>query len=253
MSTESPRASGPTRVVVSLQAGFLLALANIVCVVVFSFAWVHVRTPPKSLSVTGSAKRTIESDLIVWTARVSATDPELAKAYEELKASSDKTAAWLKAQGVKDEEMKLSSITTTKHFAETEKGQKTDRITGYELTQDLEVTSPRVKDVEGVSRNITGLIKDGVELESLQPQFLYTKLADLKIAMLADATKDATVRAQQIAQNSNGRLGSLEEARMGVMQINPVHSSETTGEGNNDTTSREKDVIAVVSAKFEIR
>ena len=68
----------------------------------------------------------------------------------------------------------------------------------------------------------------------------------LKINMLAEATKDATARAEQIVGNANGRLGKLVEARMGAMQINPKGVSATSAEGNNDTTSYEKEITAVV-------
>ncbi len=90
-------------------------------------------------------------------------------------------------------------------------------------------------------------------LQSEPPRYLYTKLGDLKIEMLAEATKDATARARQIADNSGAKLGAVREARMGVMQINPAHSTEVSDSGNNDTTSLEKEITAVVSAKFELR
>ena len=70
--------------------------------------------------------------------------------------------------------------------------------------------------------------------------------------MLADATKDATARAQQIAANSGASLGPIRDARMGVMQINPVHSNAVSDSGNNDTTSYEKEITAIVSARFEL-
>jgi hypothetical protein len=40
---------------------------------------------------------------------------------------------------------------------------------------------------------------------------------------------------------------------MGVMQINPKGSSATSAEGNNDTTSFEKEITAVVTARFELQ
>ena len=39
---------------------------------------------------------------------------------------------------------------------------------------------------------------------------------------------------------------------MGVMQINAIHSNETSGEGRNDTSSLEKEITAVVSARFSL-
>jgi|ERR1041384_5253644 hypothetical protein len=89
-------------------------------------------------------------------------------------------------------------------------------------------------------------------LESEAPKYLYTKLGDLKIAMLAEATSDAAARAQQIASNSRAKLGPIRDARMGVMQINAIHSNDVSGYGNNDTTSLEKEITAVVSARFEL-
>jgi len=160
---------------------------------------------------------------------------------------------FLKTRNVTDNELTVSAITTEKHFVLTSDGKPTDHVSSYTLGQTLEVSSPRVDAVASLGRDVTGLIQQGVMLESHAPAYYYTKLADLKIAMLGDATRDATTRAQQIAQNSGARLGSLSEARMGVLQINPVHSSETSGEGNNDTTSVEKDVIAVITTRFDVR
>jgi uncharacterized protein len=39
---------------------------------------------------------------------------------------------------------------------------------------------------------------------------------------------------------------------MGVMQINPANSTEVSAEGNNDKSSLEKDVLAVVTATFGV-
>lgn len=242
----------PARVTVSVRAGAILALANIVCVLIFSWAWMHVKAEPKAISVTGSARKEIESDLIVWSAEISASDPQLQTAYANLKASLDKTVAYLTAQGIPATQMTIGSIAMQKHHARDEKGRETDVITSYELTQSVQITSDDVERISNVARTATDLIKDGVLLESDAPEFFYTKLADLKIEMLADATKDATNRAQQIAANSGARLGSILDARMGVMQINAIHSTDTSDSGVNDTTSRQKEITAVVSARFEL-
>jgi len=89
-------------------------------------------------------------------------------------------------------------------------------------------------------------------VHSEAPLYIYTKLAELKIQMLAEASKDAHTRAEQIAAQAKSRLTSLLTARMGVMQINPANSTEVSAEGNNDKTSLEKDVLAVVTAAFGV-
>jgi hypothetical protein len=231
----------------------VLALANIVCVVIFSWSWVHVKADPKTISVTGSARKVIESDLIIWSARVSASDPELKTAYDSLDAFLQKELEYLKSHGIPSADITVASIQTHQRHERDAKGNETEKITSYELSQDIEVTSNDVGRVSDTARGITALIKDGVLLESYPPRFLYTKLADLKITMLAEATRDATTRAQQIAGNSGSQLGAIIDARMGVMQINAIHTDDVSGSGVNDTTSRQKEITAVVSARFGLR
>lgn len=47
-------------------------------------------------------------------------------------------------------------------------------------------------------------------------------------------------------------IGKLVVADMGIININTANSSQTSEEGNNDTTSLEKDIITVVHGEFEI-
>jgi hypothetical protein len=243
----------PAKVTVTLRAGAVLAVANILCVVIFAYAWTRVKADPKTIQVTGSARKAIYSDLIVWSCKVSAIDADLTRAYELLKASTDKTLAHLKAQGIDEQQITTSAVGTWKRRARDEKGNETEKIVTYELWQDIQVSSGDVLRVAEIARQITGLIKDGVVIESNPPTYIYTKLADLKIAMLADATRDAATRAQQIAANSGAELGAIVDARMGVMQINPVHSYEASGSGQSDTSSYGKEITAVVSARFGLR
>ena len=103
-----------------------------------------------------------------------------------------------------------------------------------------------------VSRAATELINQGIAIDSGAPEYHYTRLGELKIQMLHEAAKDTRVRAQQIADATGAKLGPLRSARMGVMQINPADSTETSSEGNNDTSSLDKDVIAVVTSNFQL-
>ena len=71
--------------------------------------------------------------------------------------------------------------------------------------------------------------------------------------MLAAAGKDARARADNILKNTGGaKVGRLLAADMGIININPANSTETSNEGNNDRTSYEKDIITIVRAEFEL-
>src|SRR5271170_4739415 len=80
-----------TRVVLSLRVGMALAMANILCVTFLAWAWCVTHPQTKSLSVTGSAKQAIRSDLIVWKANVSASAPTMAEAFTKLQDANTRT------------------------------------------------------------------------------------------------------------------------------------------------------------------
>ena len=213
----------PQRIIVSLKAGgVFFAIANVICVALIAYAYVSVRRQPKTIEVKGSAKKAITSDLVSWSCQITARDADLVKAYDRLKADADKVAGFLKAAGIAEAEAQFGAISTQKVFAkEVISGGKarpvggegnvepvsgggggavvlqTNRVEMYVLTQCITVESRDMKKVPEVSRSITRLIKDGVEIESHAPSYLYTKLSGLKIDMLAEATKDATARASR--------------------------------------------------------
>ena len=68
------------------------------------------------------------------------------------------------------------------------------------------------------------------------------ELADLKIEMLANATKDARNRAETIAKNAGASLGGLKTANMGVFQITAPNSSneDYSWGGTFNTSSKQK-------------
>ncbi len=71
--------------------------------------------------------------------------------------------------------------------------------------------------------------------------------------MLAAAGKDARARADNILKSTGGAsIRRLVVANMGIININPANSTETSNEGNNDRTSYEKDIITIVRAEFEL-
>ena len=52
------------------------------------------------------------------------------------------------------------------------------------------------------------------------------------------------------ARAGGRRVNELRNARMGVVQVNPLYSSSTSWEGNAEASSPEKTITATVSATF---
>ena len=234
------------------RGGSALAIGLIVSSMILSWAYTGTKKSEEAITVTGSARKRIKSDLVVWNAGVATQSAEPREAYKLLADYVDRIKKYLIEKGIQENQITVSSISTTALTKTDEEGRPTNEITGYSLKQTVSVTSQDVDRVAQISRESTEFINQGILLESSAPQFYYTKLGDLKIEMLGEAAKDAKARADRIAESTGSNIGSIRSAKMGVMQITAPESTEVSDYGVNDTTSIEKDVNAVVNVSFAV-
>lgn len=212
-----------------------------------------VRGTKRTVTVKGFAEKPIQSDYAIWTMNLVARSTQISEAYAQMERNLAKVLEYLKSQGVKDEEVSYSAATIQVRYKMNMSGMPTNEIELYDMNQSVTVKSPDVHLVGKVSKGVTFLLRDGVELQSWEPAFHYTKLNDLKIEMLGGAASDAKLRAKAIAEKGGAKLGRLLWAQQGVFQITPIYSSEISSEGWFDTSSIDKTIRAVVTVKFELR
>lgn len=236
-----------------LLAGLFLATGLCFAALVLARAWTRI-AESQVVNVTGSARKNVRSDLVVWRANFSADAPTLLEAQQKLRADHAKVAAFFSTRGIEGFAASPVQIRelTARHRNEEEDTTTTVRV-GYRLSQTLEVRSPDVEQLPKLASDSSELLEQGVAFMSEGFEFIYTKAGDAKIEMMAEATKDARSRAEQIAQQGGGAIRELRSARMGVVQINPLYSGATSWEGNNDTSSLEKTITATVAATFTLR
>lgn len=234
-----------------LLAGLFLAAGLCFASVVLSRTWTHLHES-QVIDVTGSARKNITSDLVVWRASFSVDDEALLAAHEKLKAALAKVDAFLRDKGVKEISLQPVQIREITARGKSEDDETVTRRIGYRLTQRLEVRSSDLAVTTRLGTESAALLSQDIALVSDGLDFIYTKSAEAKIEMMAEATKDARARAEQIASQGGRRIKELRTAHMGVVQINPLYSSATSWEGNNDTTSLEKTITTTVSATFAL-
>lgn len=231
----------------------ILALGLIISSFIISSSMVKLKVAGNTITVTGSAKQQIKSDLATWNGSYSVQAADLSTAYNQIKANQEVVRKYLVTQGVAENAMSFSSINTEVRYVTMPNGQMTSQVEGYRLYQQVELSSKDVDKITQLSRQTTDLINQGVEFQSNPPQYFYTKIADLKVQMLSLATKDAKVRADQIASNAGSKVGALRAAKMGVFQITPLYSNDISDYGVNDTSSLDKEITAVMNCEFEIQ
>ncbi len=235
-----------------LFAGLALLSASLI---VSSFMWSgairNIKRADDTMVVTGSAKRPIKADYMVWRVTISSQQPTTQAAYAQLKTWTERVQRYLQEAKVPDTAITLSALETAP-IAEVSAGKETGKNIAYKLTQRLEIRSNEVDRYSKLSRQITDLINEGIPLTSEPPEYLYNELGKLRIEMIAEATKDAKARAEAIAGSTGNRVGGVRGADTGVFQITPRNSTAVSNGGSYDTTSIEKDITGVVSVKFGI-
>lgn len=233
--------------------GVCIAAATIISSMIIAKASLKIMKFTKEvITVTGSASKEIKSDYAVWSGNFSRREVDLATAYQKLQNDLEQVKKYLSEQGINPAQIIVAQVSTETVYKKNEKGNDTNDIEGYRLTQSVTVHSGDVDKIAQVSRESTGLINQGIEFTSFAPEYFYKKIDELKIEMLAAATQNAKDRAANMVRATGNKIGFMRSARMGVFQITPVNSTEVSDWGVNDTSSLEKKVTAVVTASFAI-
>jgi hypothetical protein len=208
-----------------------------------------------TISVTGLGSKDFVSDLIVWSGSFIQKDINLKDAYSKLDQDRARINAYMLSKGLKQENIVFTAVDINKEFDEVydNNGNKIkSEFIGYRLNQTVQIESREVDKVENISREVSELINSGIEFYSNQPQYYYTKLADLKIEMIAQATGDARQRAEKIAENAGSSVGRLKNADMGVFQIVAQNSSEDFSWGGSfNTSAKRKTATITVKLDYE--
>ena len=237
-------------------ATILIALSVIITGYLLGNAYMSKGKPEPTISVVGMGEETFDSDLIAWNSSFSRKNVDLKLAYAELNNDLKMLKSYLKRKGLVESDIIIEAANIQKEYSNEydENGNlRNTYFSGYNITQNVKVQSKNVELVEKVSREVSELIDAGIELNSQAPEYYYTKLAELKLKMIEEATKDAYERAGKIAENGGGKLGNLKNADMGVFQITAENSSEEYEWGGSfNTTSRRKTANITIRLKYEI-
>ncbi len=233
----------------------LIATAVVLSALLFSQAFLNRNKSADTISVTGLGSKDFISDLIVWKGSFRQKNLDLKEAYAQLDRDREKIRSYLVGKGVDAKNIVFSAIDINREFDEQYDGNGnriSSTFTGYRLNQDVQVESRDVDKVELISREVSELINSGIEFYSQAPEYYYTRLAELKIEMIATATRDARIRAEKIAEQAGSDLGELKKADMGVFQIVAQNSSEDFSWGGSfNTSSKRKTANITVRLEYE--
>jgi len=235
----------------------IIGISLVVSTALLTNAFKNRHISEETISVTGSGSTDFVSDLVVWKSSFSKVSHDMKTAYASLESDRNSLKDYLKSKGINEDEIVFSSVNISKNYDNTydqNYNLRSQVFTGYTLRQNVQIESKEVEKVESISREVSELINLGIELDSYSPEYYYTKLAELKLRMIAEATQDAKARAEQIAENAGARLGDLKKSEMGVFQIIAQNSSEEYSWGGSfNTSSKNKTATITMKLIYKIK
>ncbi len=226
--------------------GILLAFG-----LIFSVNMATKNISNDKISVTGSSFKIVKSDSARLEFEIEVRKADKQQAYSVVKSQLPVVNKYLNDKGFKDIEVKATNGYNSYRY--NANGSMTNDIAYYNLSQPIVVKSDDVDKIKELSADIQSLLSQGIDINIISTEYFYSKLGDLKVELLEDATKDAKERANAMLKATHNHPGKIQSVQMGVFQITPVDSTNVSDMGINDTSTIDKKVTAVANVVFRIK
>ncbi len=203
-----------------LIAALLLALGLAAAGWFAAQGMAKLRTDDRYVVVKGSAEKIVDADLVVWPLSQTVGGNELNAVQTQLEANTATIRSFLESAGFKGEEIVVSPPRLEDRWAYSYGDDRPPERYRYSNTVTLRTN--RVKEALVALRRSGEIVAKGVMLNTGEgggPEFDYTKLNDIKPALIAEATANARESAEQFAKDSGARLGGIRNANQGVVSI----------------------------------
>lgn len=188
----------------------------------------RIKASDRFVTVKGVAEREVRADIAIWPLHVTGADNDLTAAHAKLTRSIAGVREFLVRHGIDTTQVELTGFGVSDALAQQYGGDRAPR-NRFVVRQTLVVRSSKPDTVLLASQQIGELAAIGVVVSSGAggeyggqgggPTFLFTKLNELKPAMIADATARAREAAEQFARDSRSELGRIRRANQGIFEI----------------------------------
>lgn len=234
--------------------GIMIALGSIASTYILSKAVIDFqKIQTQTIRVTGSASQNVSADKTAWSFTFRTKQPTLKQGYSKLAFDEKIIKDFLFSNGIEEKNINFKSTNSYENYKRTPNGMSTNDVESYTVYKYVTVKSDETEILEKVAKNIDVLINKDIDITGENVQYFVSNLDDIKVQMVGEASKNAKLRAESMVSGTNGKIGIMNSARMGVFQIVPVDSTDVSDYGINDTSSKEKKVIATVSATFTVK
>ena len=216
------------------------------------------RSETRTVTVKGLVEKEVKADQAVWVLRFRRASEDIRDAHTKINSDREATISFLRNQGFKDENISRQPTRTIDKLArEYGQNQANERfryiVTGSLLvkTTDIDLVNKALGETEELLKS--GVLLDGqYEDNTANPRYIMTTFNALRPQLLAEATKNARLTAQQFASDSGTQVGKIRSANQGAIQIFGSDGNDESAPYSPTSTPLKK--IRVVSTfEFELK
>jgi hypothetical protein len=199
-----------------------------------------------TVTVKGLAEQSATADLAIWNLVFSVTGDDLQEVQQRATVHQGIITKFFSDSGFESQEVIVGGLDVRDMMADSY-NQANMRVGGrYTITGNVGLRTSKVAEVDKLSSKTGDLITQGVVLASGNlPMFKFTKLNEVKPAMLAKSTASAREAAQQFAKDSQTTVKGIANAQQGIFSIEPIEGYEYKGDA-----SVEKKIRVVTTVTF---
>jgi hypothetical protein len=176
----------------------------------------------RSVTVKGLAEHEYPADIVIWPIQFTAASNDLESLYDSIEGSTNRIRTFLTTKGIDPSEISLSTPAITDKSAQSY-GNAAPAEFRYSAVQTVMVYSRNIETVRILMGDLAQLGKQGIAFTGgnyqSQTEYIFTRLNEVKPAMIEEATTKAREVALKFAEDSQSKLGKIKKASQGQFSI----------------------------------
>ena len=200
---------------------FIICITILVSAFILSFGMSGIGRETRSVTVRGLSEREVDADLVVWPLSFTVGSDDLNLLRKEIISKNDVCVEFLKEHGLDDSDFMVQAPQIQDNSVNPYIDR--DRISYKYIAQSkILIRSNKINEVKAAQNDSLNLAEKGIAVRQeydSKMQFEFTKLNDIKPEMIAEATKNARLAAEQFAHDSESRVGKIKKATQGLFSI----------------------------------
>lgn len=205
----------------------------------------RARAADRSVTVRGLAEKDVTADLATWNISYSATGFDLPTVRGEIDGNTKALQDFFRELGFKADELKPVSASVNQYI--------NNGVNTVTINQKMQLRTTDIARAQRAVARQFDLVRRGVVLqEGSGMVYSFTRLNEVKPAMVAEATKDARKSAEQFAQDSGTGVGGIKSATQGYFSVEARDGDQASG-GYGATDTPFKKVRVVTTVDFYLK